>query len=116
MVSLTSKGQSVVVQKVDTLSQDRITNIETHLTSFYKANKTSQLFIFAGPIISLVGILMYKPTSNEPNLLPFIGGACSVIGGVIYLDSYKYLNFDRKTRLQIERKKGTKKTAEDYYW
>ncbi|HEY6915921.1 MAG TPA: hypothetical protein VI413_14685 [Paludibacter sp.] len=90
-------GTSVVVQKVDSVQMDRLITIENNLTSFHHANRTSQFFIFAGSALTVTGALL-SSSSSEPNVLPLFGVISSLIGGVIYLDSYKYLNINKNKK------------------
>lgn len=103
-------GTSIVVQKVDSVQMDRLIQIEDNLTSFHHANRTSQLFIFAGSALTVAGVIL-SSSSSEPNVLPLFGGISSIIGGAIYLDSYKYLNINKNKN----RKKKVTSIKNDFY-
>ena len=90
--------KSVVIQNIDSMQLNRITHIENSLSSFHHANRKSQFFIFTGAALATLGTILYDPRQGQVNFLPVIGGAFSLIGGVIYLDSYKYLNFNKKKK------------------
>lgn len=103
----TSTGKSIVVQNIDTMQCNETKNIENRLTSFYKANRNSQFMIIAGSVISIAGAFLYQPGQNQINPFPIVGGVCGLVGGVIYFDSFKYLNMNKKPRI--------KKTVPDFY-
>lgn len=114
LVSLFSKAQSdsvksLVVQRVDQVSLNRIEEIETNLTKFHNANRTSQILLFVGSALTVGSALFNLSNPDSPSTtLPIIGGLTSIVGGVFYLDSYKYLNFSKK-------KKKSLSSQNDYY-
>ena len=98
--------KSIVVLKIDSVQCNESDLIQTRLTSFYKGSRYSQMFLIAGAFVAITGGLLYKPEANKVNPSFYYGGALSLIGGVIYLDSFKYLNF----------KKNRKKMKESFYY
>jgi len=96
----TSKQRSVLVQDIDTVKCNETKIINERLTSFYRANKSSQFFVAAGVILYTVSVLTNNPTSKEVNALPIFAGASMAIGGIIYIDSFKYLNMNKKMKLR----------------
>ncbi len=93
-LSLTINAQT---QKIDSVQSEKIQNIEDRLTSFHNSNRNSQFLIIAGSVISIAGTLFYKPQkATDINPFPIIGGGLGLIGGLIYLDSFKFLNMNRK--------------------
>jgi hypothetical protein len=107
--SQSNTGTSIVIQKVDSVQLDRLIKIENNLTSFHHANRTSQFFIFAGSALTVASIVFYNPySSSQMNILPILGGISS-LGGIIYLDSYKYLNINKT------KNKNVVKTDYDFY-
>jgi len=127
LISITAKGQqisntqggadadakSIVVQKIDSSCCNETTNIKNHLTSFYRANRTSQLFMYGGALLSVAGALMTRET-DKVNPIPIFGGICSLIGGVIYLDSFKFLNMNKHKKSKTKRT-GSSSNAYDFY-
>jgi hypothetical protein len=108
--SQSNTGTSIVIQKVDSVQLDRLIKIENNLTSFHHANRTSQFFIIAGSALTVASVVFYNPySSSQTNILPILGGISSLVGGIIYLDSYKYLNINKP------KKKNVVKTDYDFY-
>ena len=128
LISITAKGQqisntqigadadakSVVVQKIDSSCCNETTNIKNHLTDFYRANRTSQLFMYGGALLSVAGALMTKET-DKVNPIPIFGGICTFIGGVIYLDSFKFLNMNKQKKSKTKRTGSNSSNAYDFY-
>lgn len=89
--------QSVVVQKVDQLTIERVNNIENKLNAFHNEMRTSQVFTILGSALMMASA--FNLQSDEPTvILPLAGLCSSLIGGIIYLDSYKHLNMKYKSR------------------
>lgn len=89
--------QSIVVQKVDQVTIERVNNIENKLNSFHNEMRTSQFFTILGSALIVAGA--FNSDSNESNVvLPLAGVCSSLIGTIIYLDSYKHLNMKYKSR------------------
>ena len=129
LISITAKGQqisntqigadadakSVVVQKIDSSCCNETTNIKNHLTDFYRANRTSQLFMYGGALLSVAGALTTKET-DKVNPIPIFGGICTLIGGVIYLDSFKFLNMNKHRKSKDKRSRSNSNSnAYDFY-
>lgn len=87
--------KSIVVQKIDSLQDSKIDKIELNLTQFHHETRRSQFFMYVGTMLTLYGAFN-QPSNNKPNYLLFAGCLSNFIGGVIYLDSFKYLNFKHK--------------------
>lgn len=127
LISITAKGQqtlntqvgadadakSIVVQKIDSSCCNETTNIKNHLTSFYRANRNSQLFIYGGAILSVAGALMTRET-DKVNPIPIIGGLCTIVGGIIYLDSFKFLNMNKHKKSKTTRTRSSN-NGYDFY-
>jgi hypothetical protein len=127
LISITAKGQqplnnqvstpednkSIVVQKMDSSFCNETTNIKNHLTDFYRANRNSQLFIYGGALLSVAGAFMTRET-EKVNPIPIIGGICTLIGGVIYLDSFKFLNMNKHKKSKTKRSRNSS-NAYDFY-
>jgi hypothetical protein len=127
LISITAKGQqtlntqlgsdadakSIVVQKIDSSCCNETTNIKNHLTDFYRANRNSQLFIYGGALITIVGGLITQK-ENQINPIPIFGGICTLVGGVIYLDSFRFLNMNKKKRVKGTRTRSNS-NAYDFY-
>jgi hypothetical protein len=128
LISLTAKGQqtsntqigadvdakSIVVQKMDSSCCSETTNIKNHLTDFYRANRNSQLFMYGGALITIVGGLITQK-ENQINPIPIFGGICTLVGGVIYLDSFKFLNMNKHKKLKTKRTGSNSSNAYDFY-
>jgi hypothetical protein len=92
--------KSVVIQKVDSSQIQRINEVEERLSAFYAYNRRSHTLIYAGMALSIVGMLATNGNDESPALiLPLAGGVLSLVGTVIYLDSYKFLNFKPKRKV-----------------
>jgi len=90
-----------------------ISAFKNHLTDFYRANRNSQLFIYGGALLSVAGALMTRET-DKVNPIPIIGGICTLIGGAIYLDSFRFLNMNKKKRAKGTRTRSSS-NAYDFY-
>lgn len=112
-VSTTEDNKSIVVQKIDSSCCNETTNIKNHLTDFYRANRNSQLFIYGGALISMAGALMTRET-GKVNPIPIFGGICTLIGGAIYLDSFKFLNMNKHKKSKDKRSRSNS-NAYDFY-
>jgi hypothetical protein len=89
--------QSLVVQKVDQVTIDRVNNIENKLNAFHNEMRTSQIFTILGSALMVASA--FNVDSQEPTIILPLAGLCSsLIGGIIYLDSYKHLNMKYKSR------------------
>lgn len=90
---------SIVVQKVDTVQIARIDDIEKSLTAFYTYNRRSHNLIFLSMGMSLVSVLLANgDNTTAAGVISIAGGVVGIIGTVIYLDSYKFLNFKPKRK------------------
>jgi len=126
LISITAKGQqtqdnpvtsdpagkSLVVQKMDSTCSNEIENIKSHLTSYYKANRYSQILTFGGLLLDLTGAILMK-NSDKAYILPICGGLCTIAGGVIYLDSFKFLNMNKPKRSKV---RTVGRSIDDLYW
>lgn len=102
-ILITPSVESVIIQKVDSSQIARINNIEERLSAFYTQNRRSHAFIFLGLGISTLGVLLSQGEAEVPALaLPFAGTVMSLIGTVIYLDSFKHLNFKPKRKVLLQ--------------
>jgi hypothetical protein len=101
--NFTTNGKSVVIQNIDTVTYSDVTNINNRLTSYYQENRKSQLFIFGGTTVAILGTLLFQPSQDEINPFLIIGGISELIGGIIYLDSFKFLNINKKHRAKRKR-------------
>jgi len=90
---------SVVIQKIDTAQIVRIDNIEKSLSAFYTYNRRSHTLLFLGMGMSVAGILLANGQNNTASgVITLAGGVVGLIGTVIYLDSFKFLNFKPKRK------------------
>lgn len=88
----------------DTVSSAEVQRINENLAYFYKANRASQRW-YAVSVVCFVGNTL-KDNSNTKGLtfLPTIGTATTVIGTLLYLRSYKYLNPKYKKPAKVKLK------------
>jgi hypothetical protein len=92
--------KSIVIQKVDSSQIERINEVEERLSAFYTYNRRSHSLIYAGMALSVIGAIVSSNDSGSGAIvLPLAGGVVSLIGTVIYLDSYKFLNFKPKRKV-----------------
>lgn len=110
-VASVATGKSLVEQKMDSTCCNETANIKNHLTSFYKANRCSQLFIYGGSLITVAGALIMKNT-DKGDLIPVFGGLCTIVGGIIYLDSFKFLNMNKSKKSKAQ----SSRSIDDLYW
>lgn len=81
----------------DSIQIQRISAIEYNLTEYYKENRTSQKMLFVGSALFIAGYFL-GASSDLYNPLLISGGVCSLVGGVVYLDSFKWLNSKPKKK------------------
>lgn len=93
---------SIVLQPVDSLTLEKVTKIENSLSGYYKENRNSQFFILLGSALITAGYIFNDQLKGEVNVLPIVGGISSLVGGILYLDSFKYLNPKRKTKVNLD--------------
>ena len=93
---------SIVLQPVDSLTLEKVTKIENSLSGYYKENRNSQFFILLGSALVTAGYIFNDQLKGEVNVLPIVGGISSLVGGILYLDSFKYLNPKRKTKVNLD--------------
>lgn len=93
--------KSVIIQKVDSSQIYRINELEERLTAYYTYNRRSQSLIYGGIAVSIVGILLSKGGTNQGAsvIIPLTGTVISLIGTVVYLDSFKFLNLKPKRKV-----------------
>lgn len=85
--------------KIDNSQIERIDHIEKSLSAFYTYNRRSHTLIIVGSIISAAGILLsYDNPYSVAAVIPIAGSVISLTGTIIYLDSYKFLNFKPKRK------------------
>jgi len=115
MISPKSKAQtsvingddrSFVVQTVDTVKSTEVTRINNSLTAFYKANRNSQIMILGGAAVAVVGTLLFQKDGNKINPFIIFGGAAEFAGFIVYMDSFKYLNLNKKKQTAKMRKRN----------
>ena len=99
-IIITPSIKSIIIQKVDSSQIARINDIEERLSAFYTYNRRSHSLIYAGIGVSLLGVFLSYGETNPSSAiaLPLVGTALSLVGTVIYLDSYKFLNFKPKRK------------------
>ena len=95
-----AETKSIVIQQVDSLTASKVIKIENSLAGFYKQNRRSHFFILLGSALYTAGYIFNDKMNGEINFLPILGGISSLVGGVIYLDSFKHLNLKRKTKVK----------------
>lgn len=92
--------KSIIIQKVDSSQIQRINDVEERLSAFYTYNRRSHALIYTGMALSVLGALAASNDSGSGAVvLPLAGGVLSLVGTVIYLDSYKFLNFKPKRKV-----------------
>lgn len=69
--------------------------IELNLDKFHKQYRTGTVFTIIGGAIAVAGIAAIAQDNDQPGLL-YAGGALLTIGGLIHIDSHKYLSRKRK--------------------
>ena len=90
-------GKSLVMVDIDTIHSHEIINIKDRLTAFSSANGNSQFLLLTGAVITVAGIFLYKPEKvTDINPFPIIGGGFGLIGAILYIDSFRFLNMNKK--------------------
>ncbi len=80
------------VISTDTVTSAEVQRINQNLGSFYKANRASQRW-YAASVVCFVGNSLIDNSNNKGmTFLPIIGTASAIIGTLVYLGSYKFLN------------------------
>lgn len=98
-ISIPTPITSVVTQKIDTAQILRIDNIEKNLSAFYTYNRRSHNLLYLSLGMSIAGILLVNGQNNTASgVITIAGGVVGIIGTVIYLDSFKFLNFKPKRK------------------
>lgn len=92
-----SANKSLVVVNNDSVMSVQIADITNRLQSFHKQTRLGQTLTIAGAIVTAASVFV-KPSDTNVNYIPYVGGAISLVGGVILFDSYKHFNFKRKER------------------
>ena len=83
-----SKKESFIMNK-DVNGQDELIFLRHCLGKFYKEWKTGVILCFSGIGLTIIGFpVAIATTSNIPLI---IGGVTSLVGGIIILDSHKWL-------------------------
>jgi len=103
---INSDDRSFVVQTADTVKSIEVTKINNSLTAFYKANRSSQLLILGGVTVAVLGTLLFQKEGNKINPFIIFGGAAEFAGFIVYMDSFKYLNLNKKKQTAKLRKKN----------
>ena len=103
---INSDDRSFVVQTVDTVKSTEVTRINNSITAFYKANRNSQIMILGGAAVAVIGTLLFQKDGNKINPFIILGGASEFVGFVVYLDSFKYLNLNKKKKTVKMRNKS----------
>lgn len=88
-----------VLQQQDFAKTAQIVDIEKRLGSFYSANRRYHSLMFVSVGLSVVSIISAQYSGEVGVALPLVAGVTSLIGTVIYLDSYKFLNFKPKRKI-----------------
>lgn len=101
-----SDDKSFIVQTVDTVKSAEVTRINNSLTAFYKANRNSQIMILGGAAVAVIGTLLFQKEGNKINPFIILGGASEFAGFIVYMDSFKYLNLNKKKQPIKLRKKN----------
>jgi hypothetical protein len=79
--------------------QQQVDNMELAMTKYYLQNRNSQMLQLIGASIYVVGAISMSVNHNSSSgVLMVAGGVTSLIGSVLYFDSYKYLDFRRKNK------------------
>lgn len=104
-----SSTKSMVVIESDSVQNLQMADFGNRIQQFYTKNRMSQAIILAGSIVGIAGSFLYTPTDGSVNPFPAIGGVMGLVGGVVYLDSFKYLN------LKNTKKRKIKKAIDDFY-
>jgi hypothetical protein len=98
----TTIEKSIVVQRVDSIQQMQIMNIENKLTLFSKQNKTAIGFMFIGSGLYGIGGLLPETNQKEFPLMTILGVGSGLLGAFLFINSYKHLNFKKKKKIQSE--------------
>ena len=74
--------------------------MENGIQRFYEQNRKSQGFIYFGVGLAYTGLLLNNNSPNESYvLIAAVGSVFSLIGTIIGIDSYKYLNIKPKSNM-----------------
>lgn len=96
----TATSTSIMTTKLDSEQTARIDNIERKLSSFYSYNRRYQALTFVSVGLMIVGVISNNGSSNNRSagIITLAGSAASLAGLIIYIDSYKFLNFKPKVK------------------
>lgn len=90
-----------VLQQQDLAKTAQIVDIEKRLTSHYVYNRRYHSLLYVSIGLSAVSFISAQYSPKVSIALPLAAGITSLIGTVIYLDSYKFLNFKPKKIAQF---------------
>ena len=62
--------------------------------------------ILGGAAVAVIGTLLFQKDGNKINPFIILGGASEFVGFVVYLDSFKYLNLNKKKKTVKMRNKS----------
>lgn len=79
--------------------QQQVDNMELAMTKYYIQNRNSQLLSVIGATLYVAGAIGMSVNQDASSVVLLAAGSVtSIIGTVLYFDSYKYLDFRRKTK------------------
>ena len=90
------------ISKTDSITNERINNIEQNVTKFYKDSRASQWLLFIGGASLAVSPLLQSKNSGDINIALIAGTICETIGGILFLTSYSHLNFEKKKKIKFK--------------
>lgn len=95
-------SESIVIMKVDTFQIERINNIEENLRGFYTHNRVYHALMGVSVGLSLAGLFIATGQGNysQAGTLQLAGMVIGMVGTVIYIDSYKFLNIKSRHKNQ----------------
>ena len=94
-----SSSKSIVIQKVDSIQIARIDRIEKRLSLYYTYNRRSQALLYMSIGLTAAGLILAsgRKTSAASVVMPLAGSFVGIIGTIISIDSFKFLNFKPKS-------------------
>jgi hypothetical protein len=70
--------------------------LKQSLSSFRDYNRVSQFMTGLGIAFAAIYAITYNHPSEDTRPLPYVALGCVVIGQAYYIDSFKFLNFNKK--------------------
>jgi len=94
------------VIKLDSIRNNESLIIAERLSDFHNENRVSQMAGVFAVGFTAAGLIMNNPSSKGVKACYIVAGICGTFSAVLYIDSFKFLNFKNS--------KAVKRRSDDY--